>query len=156
MCSAMPGTRIRATRSSTSSWSSHCGCGHDGAADHAAARAGHCALARSTARWTTCASRRPAATAVIRFARAPSTRSRACCSCGEWLWQIHALGPEASFEPLIRPALEFGLKTPIHTMIERFRTARSHLAVVIDDEKRLAGIVTFEDVLEEIVVRYSR
>ncbi len=69
----------------------------------------------------------------------------------EWLWQIHALGPEASFEPLMRPALAFTLTTPIHTMIERFRTARSHLAVVLDDKKALAGLVTFEDVLEEIV-----
>lgn len=69
----------------------------------------------------------------------------------EWLWQLQALGPEASFTPLIRPALEFELRTPIHLMIERFRMARSHLAIVRDDEKRLAGIVTFEDVLEEIV-----
>jgi CBS domain containing-hemolysin-like protein len=69
----------------------------------------------------------------------------------EWLWQIHALGPEASFEPLMRPAVTFTLQTPIHTMIERFRTARSHLAVVLDDKQALAGIITFEDVLEEIV-----
>ena len=69
----------------------------------------------------------------------------------EWLWQIQVLGPEASFEPLLRPALAFELTTPIHTMIERFRTARSHLAVVLDEKKALAGIVTFEDVLEEIV-----
>jgi CBS domain containing-hemolysin-like protein len=69
----------------------------------------------------------------------------------EWLWQIHALGPEASFEPLMRPALTFTLQTPIHTMIERFRTARSHLAVVLDDKQALAGLITFEDVLEEIV-----
>lgn len=69
----------------------------------------------------------------------------------EWLWQIQALGPDASFEPLIRPALTFTVKTPIHTMIELFRTSRSHLAVVVDPEERLVGIVTFEDVLEEIV-----
>jgi len=69
----------------------------------------------------------------------------------EWLWQISLLGPDTSFEPLIREALEFELTTPIHTMIERFRTARSHLAVVLDEKKALAGIVTFEDVLEEIV-----
>ena len=69
----------------------------------------------------------------------------------EWLWQIYALGPEASFEPLLRPAVEFSLKTPIHAMIEQFRSARSHLAVVLDDAQHLAGIVTFEDVLEEIV-----
>lgn len=69
----------------------------------------------------------------------------------EWLWQMQALGPEASFAPLLRPVLEFELKTPIHLMIERFRMARSHLAIVRDAEQRLAGIVTFEDVLEEIV-----
>jgi CBS domain containing-hemolysin-like protein len=43
------------------------------------------------------------------------------------------------------------LKTPIHTMIELFRTSRSHLAIVLDQDQRLAGIVSFEDVLEEIV-----
>ena len=69
----------------------------------------------------------------------------------EWLWQLQALGPDTPFAPLIRPAIEFELKTPIHVMIERFRMARSHLAIVRDGERRLAGIVTFEDVLEEIV-----
>lgn len=69
----------------------------------------------------------------------------------EWLWQIQALGPEASFEPLIRPILTFELATTLPVMMERFRTARSHLAVVLDEERRLAGIVAFEDVLEEIV-----
>ncbi len=69
----------------------------------------------------------------------------------EWLWQIQALGPDTPFEPLVRPVLEFELTTPVHVMIERFRTSRSHLAVVLDAQRALAGIVTFEDVLEEIV-----
>ncbi len=69
----------------------------------------------------------------------------------EWLWQISALGTDTPFEPLVRPVVEFELTTPLHTMIERFRLSRSHLAVVLDAEKKLAGIVTFEDVLEEIV-----
>jgi CBS domain containing-hemolysin-like protein len=69
----------------------------------------------------------------------------------EWLWQIQALGSETPFEPLVREVVEFELTTPLHTMIERFRSSRSHLAVVLDPSKRLAGIVTFEDVLEEIV-----
>lgn len=69
----------------------------------------------------------------------------------EWLWQIQALGPDASFEPLIRPALTFTLRTPIHSMLELFRTSRSHLAIVLGTDEKLAGIVTFEDVLEEIV-----
>ena len=69
----------------------------------------------------------------------------------EWLWQIQLLGPDTSFEPLVRPVLTFTLKTPIHTMIELFRTSRVHLAVVLDAELRTAGLVSFEDVLEEIV-----
>ncbi len=69
----------------------------------------------------------------------------------EWLWQISALGPDLSFEPLIRPMLTFDLKTTVPTMIERFRGARSHLAVVRNEAGGMAGIVTFEDVLEEIV-----
>jgi CBS domain containing-hemolysin-like protein len=69
----------------------------------------------------------------------------------EWLWQIQLLGQDASFEPLIRPALTFTLKTPIHTMIELFRTSRVHLAIVLDANLKTAGIVSFEDVLEEIV-----
>jgi CBS domain containing-hemolysin-like protein len=36
-------------------------------------------------------------------------------------------------------------------MIELFRTSRSHLAVVLDAEQKTVGIVSFEDVLEEIV-----
>jgi CBS domain containing-hemolysin-like protein len=69
----------------------------------------------------------------------------------EWLWQSLALGPDASYEPLIRPVLTFTLKTPIHTMIELFRTSRVHLAIVLDQDQKTAGIASFEDVLEEIV-----
>jgi len=69
----------------------------------------------------------------------------------EWLWQIQALGSDTPFEPLVREVVQFELNTPLHSMIERFRSARSHLAVVLDGNQRLAGIITFEDVLEEIV-----
>ena len=69
----------------------------------------------------------------------------------EWLWQIQALGPDAPFEPLLRPALTFTTKTPIHAMLELFRKSRTHLALVLDDAGRVAGLVSFEDVLEEIV-----
>jgi CBS domain containing-hemolysin-like protein len=69
----------------------------------------------------------------------------------EWLWQISALGTDTPFEPLVRPVVEFELTTPLHTMIEKFRLSRSHLAVVLGADRKLAGLVTFEDVLEEIV-----
>jgi len=69
----------------------------------------------------------------------------------EWLWQVQALGTDASFQPLIRPVLTFFQKTPLPSMIELFRSSRSHLAVVLDENEHMAGIVTFEDALEEIV-----
>ncbi len=69
----------------------------------------------------------------------------------EWLWQTLALGPDTAFEPLVRPALTFTLRTPIHAMIEHFRTSRSHLAIVLDEAGKTAGLISFEDVLEEIV-----
>lgn len=69
----------------------------------------------------------------------------------EWLWQISLLGADTPFAPLVRPVVKFELGTPLHTMIEEFRNSRSHLAVVLDPEGKLAGIITFEDVLEEIV-----
>ena len=36
-------------------------------------------------------------------------------------------------------------------MSELFRSSRNHLAIVLDDAGNMAGIVSFEDVLEEIV-----
>jgi CBS domain containing-hemolysin-like protein len=69
----------------------------------------------------------------------------------EWLWQIQALGGDAPFAPLVRPIVHFKLTSPLSEMIEKFRTARSHLAAVFDDAGNLAGIITLEDVLEEIV-----
>jgi CBS domain containing-hemolysin-like protein len=68
----------------------------------------------------------------------------------EWLWQIQALGPDAPFEGLMRDALNFEPKTQLSVMLEQFRHARTHLAIIRDGEK-VAGIVTFEDVIEEIV-----
>jgi CBS domain containing-hemolysin-like protein len=69
----------------------------------------------------------------------------------EWLWQIQTLGEDCDFDPLIRPIVEFKLNNTVPEMIELFRTARCHMAVVLDEEKTFVGIVTFEDVLEEII-----
>ena len=70
----------------------------------------------------------------------------------EWLWQIQALGEKSSFQPLMRPCLDLlSPMTPLPTMMELFRSSRRHLAVVIETNEAMLGIVTFEDVLEEIV-----
>lgn len=69
----------------------------------------------------------------------------------EWLWQMQALGSDTPFQPLIRPVLTFTSKTTIPTLLELFRSSRSHLAVVLNENNGMAGILTIEDALEEIV-----
>jgi len=69
----------------------------------------------------------------------------------ELLWQYTVLGNQTEIEPLIRPALTFLPKTKLPTMLELFRKSRNHLAVVLDAQDRMTGIVCFEDVLEELV-----
>jgi CBS domain containing-hemolysin-like protein len=69
----------------------------------------------------------------------------------EWLWQMQVLGPDTPLQPIVRPVLTFLDKSTLPSMIELFRSSRSHLAVVLNAEGGMAGIVTFEDALEEIV-----
>ncbi len=69
----------------------------------------------------------------------------------ELLWQYSVLGAQTDLAALVRPALTFLPKTKLPTMLELFRKSRNHLAVVVDTEDRMLGIVSFEDVLEELV-----
>ncbi len=49
-------------------------------------------------------------------------------------------------EPLIIPKTK-----PLHSLLQTFRDARQHLAIVVDEYGGTEGIVTLEDVLEELV-----
>ncbi len=69
----------------------------------------------------------------------------------ELLWQHQVLGAQTELEALVRPALTFLPRTKLPTMLELFRKSRNHLAVVVDGDDRMLGIVSFEDVLEELV-----
>lgn len=69
----------------------------------------------------------------------------------ELLWQYHVLGAQTSLQPLVRPVLTFLPKTKLPAMLDLFRNSRNHLAVVVDLEDKMLGIVSFEDVLEELV-----
>ncbi len=69
----------------------------------------------------------------------------------EWLWQIQVLGGDQPFKPILRPVLTFTTRTPLPALLEFFRSSRSHLAVIIDEQGCIAGMLTIEDVLEEIV-----
>ncbi len=56
-----------------------------------------------------------------------------------------------SVTSLLRPVLFVPTTKPVSALLKEFQQERAHLAVVVDEYGGLAGIVTLEDVLEEIV-----
>jgi CBS domain containing-hemolysin-like protein len=62
-----------------------------------------------------------------------------------------AAGEDCSLRELVREALFVPESKRIDEMLAEFKTRRQHLAVVVDEYGGTAGIVTLEDVLEEIV-----
>jgi CBS domain containing-hemolysin-like protein len=69
----------------------------------------------------------------------------------EMLWQYQALGAQTRLSDIVRPILTFLAKTRLPAMLELFRKSRNHLALVLDADERMLGLVSFEDVLEELV-----
>ncbi|MBK5219797.1 MAG: HlyC/CorC family transporter [Thermoleophilia bacterium] len=60
-------------------------------------------------------------------------------------------GPEASIEPLVREALIVPETRPLDDLLHDLQVQRTSLAVVVDEYGRTVGIVTVEDILEEVV-----
>lgn len=52
---------------------------------------------------------------------------------------------------LLRPVSYVPTTKPISALLQEFQQERSHMAVVVDEYGGVAGIVTLEDILEEIV-----
>ena len=69
----------------------------------------------------------------------------------ELLWQYQALGAQTNLTAIVRPILTFLAKTRLPAMLELFRKSRNHLALVLDADEKMLGLVSFEDVLEELV-----
>lgn len=59
--------------------------------------------------------------------------------------------PELDVRSLLRPAIYIPESKPLTVLLRDFRHQRSHLALVIDEHGGISGLVTMEDVLEEIV-----
>jgi magnesium and cobalt exporter, CNNM family len=60
-------------------------------------------------------------------------------------------GPTASIEDLIKDALIVPETKPLDDLLADLQRHRSSMAVVIDEYGRVAGIVTVEDIIEEVV-----
>jgi CBS domain containing-hemolysin-like protein len=69
----------------------------------------------------------------------------------ELLWQYQVLGDQTTLTAIVRPILTFMSKTRLPAMLELFRKSRNHLALVLDADEKMIGLVSFEDVLEELV-----
>lgn len=59
--------------------------------------------------------------------------------------------PQLDLRPLVRPAVFIPETKRLNILLRDFRSSRNHLAVVIDEHGGTAGLVTMEDVLEQIV-----
>ncbi|MFM2035574.1 MAG: hypothetical protein RL459_839 [Pseudomonadota bacterium] len=59
--------------------------------------------------------------------------------------------PELNIRALLRPAVFVPESKGLNDLLREFRGNRNHLAIVIDEFGRVAGLITIEDVLEQIV-----
>jgi magnesium and cobalt transporter len=59
--------------------------------------------------------------------------------------------PELNIRALLRPAVFVPETKGLNDLLREFRGNRNHLAIVIDEFGRIAGLITIEDVLEQIV-----
>jgi magnesium and cobalt transporter len=59
-------------------------------------------------------------------------------------------GP-GSIRELLRPAVLIPESKKLNVLLREFRQTRNHMAIVIDEYGGVAGLITIEDVLEEIV-----
>jgi CBS domain containing-hemolysin-like protein len=64
---------------------------------------------------------------------------------------LMAEGPEASIESLVREAPIVPETKPLDDLLADLQRQRTSLAVVVDEYGRVAGIVTVEDIVEEVV-----
>ena len=59
--------------------------------------------------------------------------------------------PELNIRALLRPVLYVPETKNLNDLLREFRARRNHMAIVVDEFGRTAGLITIEDVLEQIV-----
>jgi magnesium and cobalt transporter len=60
-------------------------------------------------------------------------------------------GSDFNMRDLLRPAMVVPESKRLNVMLREFQTSRNHMAIVVDEYGGVAGLVTIEDVLEQIV-----
>jgi CBS domain containing-hemolysin-like protein len=78
-------------------------------------------------------------------------RVRGTVHSNELARQLMREGPHASIEPLVKDAVIVPETKPLDDLLADLQRQRASLAVVIDEYGRVAGIVTVEDIIEEVV-----
>ncbi|CAN5339617.1 transporter associated domain-containing protein [soil metagenome] len=64
---------------------------------------------------------------------------------------ILAEGGPGQVRELLRPAILIPESKRLNVLLKEFRLSRNHMAIVVDEHGGVAGLVTIEDVLEQIV-----
>ena len=59
--------------------------------------------------------------------------------------------PELNIRTLLRPPVFIPESKSLNDLLREFRNTRNHMALVVDEFGRIAGLITIEDVLEQIV-----
>ena len=67
------------------------------------------------------------------------------------LLRYYAGEEDFNVRDMLRPAIFVPESKPLNVLLREFRTNRNHMAIVVDEYGGVAGLVTIEDVLEQIV-----
>ncbi|MEO8135397.1 MAG: transporter associated domain-containing protein [Betaproteobacteria bacterium] len=67
------------------------------------------------------------------------------------LLQYYAAPEEFNMRDMLRPAVFIPESKPLNVLLRDFRANRNHIAIVVDEYGGVSGLVTIEDVLEQIV-----
>lgn len=60
-------------------------------------------------------------------------------------------GEDFEVRDMLRPAVFIPMSKRLNVLLKEFRSTRNHIAIVVDEYGGVAGMVTIEDVLEQIV-----